>query len=230
MFRRSSRFSLCSTLFGLLALAALTPAGAQTITGLSIPVDSMDSGCRPRDEGVWSVSPLNINSGIGYLVNPTIDGSFVLHDHQYASANVPDPARAIVTYTFDQPTIVSQLDIVQHTNGVTLLEGFYGDSLGSMTSLGSVFGPSGDVTGSGLLPEGGHQIFDFGNTTNAGTIFQFVVRKTSLSNGWALYRAFPTLSLPNPNVVPEPGALALALGLTVPGAALLLRRRRLPKA
>ncbi len=167
---------------------------AASIVGISIPVNSMDAYCHPKDENVWSSNPLNITSGIGYLINPTLTynySDFSLHDHVYTSSYIPDPTRAIVTYEFDQAVVVSSLRIVQHTNGVTKIEGFAGNALNSMVSLGSVFGPSGDVIGSSVLPEYGVQVFNFNNTTISGKYFQFIVRKTSLDWGWALYRATP---------------------------------------
>jgi hypothetical protein len=181
-----------------IALLSFSSLASAAITGVSIPVDSSDWGnWSTVDGGVWSVQappyPLNTNLGIGHIVGPeaTGYGQFSLHDHVYISPNIPDPTRAVVTYTFDASTIVKGVELIQHTNGITQIEGFYGNSPSSLTSLGSVFGPAGDVTGSGSFAEFSSSKFDFGNTTNAGTVFQFVVRKTSLENGWANYNAYP---------------------------------------
>ena len=127
-----------------LALVASGPAEAQRIQSVSIPVGSMDASSRPLDDGVWTVTappyPLDVRTGIGALVNPMFLPScdnFVLHDHQYLEPFVPDPARAVVTFRFDQPTIVNAVEVVQHTNGISQVEGFVGDETESLASVGA---------------------------------------------------------------------------------------------
>jgi len=65
-----------------------------------------------------------------------------LEDHVYISLNVLDPSRAVVTYHFDGSVIVTGLEVEQHGNGITKVEGFSGNSLASLASLGeaSIFG------------------------------------------------------------------------------------------
>lgn len=195
----------------LVAATLLTQAYALSIVGVSIPVGSMDASSHPLNDNVWSVSappfPLDVNTGIGFLINPVLGGIFSLHDHVYVSSNIPDPARAVVTYQFDEPVIVDQIDIIQHTNGITQIEGFVGNTVASLASVGTIFGPSGDVTGGGVFAEGQSYVFDF-NNSQAGTFFQFVIRKTSLSNGYASYRAFPDFTTA-PTTVPEPSTMYL---------------------
>ena len=159
----------------------------------------------PVRDNVWSVTappyPLNVNLGIGYAINPDVPipyELFVFHDHDdlagqppvMLAPHIPDPERAVVTYTFNEPTVVDQLEIIQHQNGITQVEGFVGNSLDSLTSMGSIFGPDGDVMAPSYFDETQSYVFDFDNTT-AGSIFQFVIRKTSFSEGYAAYRAFP---------------------------------------
>ena len=172
---------------------------AASIDQVSIPVNSMDGQSHPVTDNVWLVAappfPFNVNVGIGFLINPTISGrgpsDFSLHDHGYLSANVPDPTRAVVTYHFQAPTVVDQLALVEHANGITQIEGYVGDSLGSLASIGTRFGTFGDVVGPDALVEQSVNTFDFNNLV-AGTYFRFVVTKTNLSSGWAAYRAFPS--------------------------------------
>jgi hypothetical protein len=219
------------SLFVILAIAGIGASGGveAKVIGVSIPIGSSDGTSHPHDSGIWGVTtargPAWIETGIGYIVNPNLlsplngvqnPPDFSLHDHVYVSANVPDPSRAVVTYQFDVPTVVSGIEIIQHQNGISRIEGFYGDSLGSLTSLGSVFGPSGDITGAAAFTEGADQVFDFGNTTNAGTFFQFIIRKTPLTDGYASYRDFALDQNGQriPAVVPEPRSLTL-LGLGV---------------
>ena len=187
---------------------------ASNIVEISIPVNSLDGYSHPFFDNVWTWTATNplTYAGIGYIIDPNYNvwqywGDFSLHDHVYISSNVPDPSRAVVTYRFDQPVIVDKLTIIQHTNGITAIEGFAGDSLGSLTSIGTVFGPRGDVHGNLVFGEGESNTFNFNNTTHTGTYFQFVIRETNLQNGYASYRAYP-------ETVPEPTAmLLLSVGL-----------------
>ncbi len=171
------------------------PSHAGKVTELSVPIGSSDASSYPLDDNVWSVQappfPFNVNIGIGQLLNSTNNDGFALHDHVYIATNVPDPARAVVTYAFDTAVIVDQVEILQWVDGITQIQGFAGNSLASFISLGSILGPSGDVTGEGVFPAGESQVFDFNNSGISGTYFQFVVLKTSRADGWASYRAFP---------------------------------------
>lgn len=187
---------------------ASPPSQPPSIVDISIPVGSQNYACRPSYDNVWEVSappcPFNVNSGIGIIVNPTVQGGndnhdFALHQNDgiqpsplYIAPYTPDPNTAIVTYRFDQPTIVTAIDVVQHVNGITQVEGFLGNSLDAMVSLGSVFGPSGDVTDNFVVPyDGTVQRFSFNNIRTSGTIFQLVVRKTCSSLAFATYRIYP---------------------------------------
>lgn len=211
---------------------------ASTIIGVSIPNDSQNDVCHPKVDDVWDVSappyPLNVNSGIGYLVNPDesfapmIAENFSMHEHDFAGQprimladHTPDPARAVVTYTFDSPTIVDQLEIIQHTNGLSKIEGFVGDSVNSLSSIGSVFGPDGDVTGAFYFTEKQSYVFDFNNGLAAGKIFQFVILKISHPTGYAAYRAFPRNAdgVRYAAAVPEPSSLLIwsLIGLSFGG-------------
>lgn len=180
---------------------------------LSIPEDSMDSASRPLNEDVWSVAPVNVNSGIGYLVNPTLPafGDFVMHDHVYVAPNVPDPARAIVTYGFNVSTQVNSIEIVEHFNGISIIEGFAGDSLGSMTSVGVVTG----TAGPGPYAEFSSNTFSFGLPLSA-LYFQFIVRETFSDAGYAAYRAYPavTEAVPEASTVVAWSVILLTAGLS----------------
>jgi hypothetical protein len=108
---------------------------------------------------VGNSDPVDFSVGIGKIVDPVIargpyappmwHGDYALHSHVYVAPYVPDPAVAWVLYKYDAPIVVDRLNVIQHSNGVTQIEGFAGDSLASLTSIGSVFGPLGDVTGDG---------------------------------------------------------------------------------
>lgn len=192
---------------GVVALI-LIPSAHAAIIGIEKPVGSNDGVSRPVSDGVWSVSfrpnLVTTNSGIGYIINSSYDTTqsgkdFAIHDHNYTSPFIPDPNRAVVTFTFDEPTVVSGLTVIQHENGVTKIEGFIGDSADSMVSIGSVFSEKGDIVGVGAFGEGEASFFRF-NNPRPGRYFLLVIRKTSLQNGYALYRAFPRDS--NGNAIP----------------------------
>jgi uncharacterized repeat protein (TIGR01451 family) len=148
---------------------------------------------------------LDLKLGIGIIVNPVFETvndnqDFALHQNDdiqpsplYIAANVPNPAEAIVTYILGRPQVVSGVEIIQHHNGITKVEGFLGFATNNAESLGAVFGPSGDVTGGApVVPsDGTSQIFNFGNTNIAGNVFQLVIRKTSYPNAFATHRIFP---------------------------------------
>ena len=214
-----------SILLAIVVTASAAQLQAAVITGVSVPVYSHDAGSYPLSSGVWSVSappyPLNTSSGIGYILNPTVASAFSIHDHVYVSPHIPNPSRGVVTYEFNQAAVVDQLEVRQHTNGVTRMEGFVGDSLGSLTSIGSIFGPAGDVTGGGVFVEHSSYVFDFDNVL-AGRFFQVVIRKTSASNGYASYQMFPRDAQGVAfEPIPEPATLVLLAS----GAAVVFRRR-----
>jgi len=206
------------------------PAKADII-GISIPHGSTDYPSASIIHGIWGVGTLSypsnpvgmVNAGIGKIIDiDHIDhyghDDFCLHDHDYLSAHIPDPALAVVTYEFDVEVIVNSLDVRQHANGVTQIEGFVGNSLDSMTSIGTAWSNNrGNVTGSSRFAEFERDSFDFDSTLH-GTYFQLVINKTSLYNGYALYRALPNVE---EYVVPVPGAVLLGiLGLSAVGVKL----------
>lgn len=185
----------------LLVVSALAvsnlPAQGGSIGLISVPPGSQDSFCTVNSDGAPLVSvppyPFNVQLGVGHLVNPAFPGSslqFVLHDHVYAAPNVPDPSRARVRFEFTTPVTVGALAVMQHLNGISKIEGFAGNAANSLTSVGNVFGTQGDVVGQSVFADFFVDTFTFSNPT-AGTIFEIVIRKTSLSNGWANFRIFP---------------------------------------
>ncbi|MDO8348783.1 MAG: hypothetical protein Q7T30_01000 [Planctomycetota bacterium] len=175
-------------------LSILSSASAQgALSAVSIPTGSQDAMCWPVLHNVWSVTappyPFDSSLGIGFIVNPQ-NTAFALHDHQYTSPNVPDQTRAFIDYTFRWPVVVTGVEIVQHANGITRVEGLVGNTLLGMQSIGAPFGPSGDVTGPNVFAEQSHQRFHFPAPT-CGTRLRVFVRKTSLDNGWANYSICP---------------------------------------
>lgn len=188
-------------------IATLLPLtfSAAVITSISVTGDTQEGGTPLA--GNLSVSappyPLDISTGAGLLINPSIPG-FGLHSHIFDSANIPH--NAIITFRFSSPAVVDSLRVVEHANGITRVEGFVGESLSSMTSIGNIFGPLGDVTGSGVFTDRSSYLFDFQNTT-PGLYYQFVITKTSLVNGYATYNINPLdpSGQPfGPAVAPEP--------------------------
>ncbi len=132
-----------------MCLAATQLAGASIIE-ISIPIGSQSPLSRPANDQVWDVQAqggvLDVNLGVGIIVNPVFvipppgyvgTNYFPLHQDSfspapYVSAYVPDPENSSVVFQFDQATIVSGIEIVQHVNGVTQLNGKIGTSLTSL--------------------------------------------------------------------------------------------------
>ncbi|MBL9171998.1 MAG: thrombospondin type 3 repeat-containing protein [Verrucomicrobiales bacterium] len=174
------------------------------ITRIQIPEGSCSASCFPLSDQVWATAaaphPFNDRLGIGRLVNLAVQSpstppeGFSLHDGGTYSNHVPNPRRAVITYCFDEPVTVDQVEIIQHANGITQVEGLVGNSLGSLTSIGTVFGTHGDATGNSILPEKESDVFHFNNGV-PGTVFQLVIRKTSFDDSYATYRIFPRDSL-----------------------------------
>ncbi len=197
----------------MISCIAATAASASVIVGVSVPGGSQE----PPATTPWSAAyPINTGVGIGVILNPTLNiDPFALHSHAYIRDNVPNPAVAIVTYTFDTPTVVDQLELRQHANGITKVEGLVGNSLSAMIPIGDIFSAKGDVTGSLAFSEWESTVFDFNNST-PGTYFQFIVTKTSLANGFANYRAYPSDAsgnhyLTTGSPVPEPSTYLAGL-------------------
>lgn len=198
-----SRSLIAIFVLALVANAAVgqSTASPRTIVQVSVPIGSQDPGCWPYVDNVYTVAappyPLNTTIGIGHLVAPitpsdlNINGGLgTLHDHDYIAPHVPRPADAQVTFWFDQPTTVGAVTLVQHQNGITQIEGFVGNTVNALTSIGSPFGSLGDITGSSVFQEGQVDTFAFPNPV-AGTILHLVFRKTSYPSGWANYRVYP---------------------------------------
>ncbi len=168
-----------------------------------MPVEQTGSNVCMRD-GVWSVTVassagLDATRGIGVLVNRNGASDFVMHDHQYVQEYVPDPERARITYTFRQPTLIAELHVVQHANGVDIIEGFAGDRTDALASIGVARSLRGSFRGR-QWAEKEVSIFRF-PSPRRGLVFQFIIRGTVLANGYALYRAFPAEAAISPALV-----------------------------
>lgn len=182
-----------------LMLAAGNRADA-AITEISIPTNSQIAS-RPLIDNTWKVTSqggtLSTTLGIGIIANPTWISAndhtdFSLHQNQdlgsqpYPAPHVPPAAASTVTYTFDRPTVVAGVEVVQHVHGVTQVSGTVG-----ATSLGTVFGPSGDVTNGFVVPaDGVSQVFHFANSSIAGTTFNLRITKSSHPYAFAVHRVF----------------------------------------
>jgi hypothetical protein len=220
-------------LFATSLLSALSLSLQAGIISVSVPKESQDfnnnDGYAARDD-IWTATappfPLNTDLGIGHLLNtsPAILAADidpltrlgVLHSHKYDAPYVP-VSSAVVSFTFDAPTVVDQLELIQHFDGITRVEGFVGNELNSLLSIGNIFGPDGEVHGSAHFTAGQSYLFDFNNSI-AGTIFQFRITQTSLVDGYALHRAFPRLAdgtyiaaVPEPTIPALVGVLSAIL-------------------
>lgn len=160
------------------------------VVGVSIPQNSMNLWCWPLIHQVWSVyappgSALPDTSGIGFLVNQSYPLNFEeysLHDNGTYGNQTPDPNRAVITWEFSTPQAIDQVEVVQHSNGVTQLEAFVGDDLNNLASVGEVSSPQ--------VSEFQSSIFDFNNAL-AGRYLRVIIRRTWHVSAYASYRMFP---------------------------------------
>lgn len=196
------------------------------IKSIQCPVNSSDGDCLPRRQNTWQVdfpitSPASI--GIGYMVEPEpfskswSHSEFAMHDHKYSSAGVPDAARAELIYEFSNAVVVRDLLVVQHTNGITQIEGFVGASkAGPWASIGiATSRRAGNASGSGVFVEGARDVFELPAWGRAATHLRLVVRKTSLLDGWATYRIYPRNSKRDPITVDSVDIVAAINGMLV---------------
>ena len=117
---------------------------------------------------------------------------FVMHDHMYVAPGVPDPRRASITYRFDAPAKISEVLIVQHTNGIAQVEGFIGNDEKDLKSIGfanSTLGTNLPLR-ENTFAEGYRDVFKF-ERAGEGKVFRVVITKTPLPNGYAVYRVYP---------------------------------------
>ena len=171
------------------------------IVGVSVPADSSDGPSWSYDASVWRTEfPIRDvkQIGIGYIVEPEpfhrdwSPADFVMHDHMYLANGVPDPRRANITYNFDKPAKISEVLIIQHTNGIGQIEGFIGNDETHLQSLGR----ANSTLGANLplkentFAEGYRDVFKF-EKSGEGKVFRIVITRTPLPNGYAVYRAYP---------------------------------------
>ncbi|MGX1412796.1 hypothetical protein [Bradyrhizobium elkanii] len=198
---------------------------------IQIPANSCDADCMPLCHNKWQMDfpitdPARI--GVGYLVEPAsfvfAPEPFALHDHHYSSNNMPDAARATVTYQFTGPTSVRDLLVIQHTNGITEIEGAISDTgaPGSWQSIGIaksrlVTDPATGTTptGANMFVEGSTDLFVFPNPPAAKLYLRIAVHKTPLANGWASYRIYPRNDQHDPYTVASQNSLLTRAGLVV---------------
>ena len=201
--------SFIATFLGGVALlvASLPAVSADTpsIVSESAPPDSSDMYARAFDTGIYSITfpikdPEHI--GIGYIVEPepfhrtwSPMTDFVMHDHMYVAPGEPDPRRANITYRFDAPAKISEVLIVQHTNGIAQVEGFIGYDEKDLKSTGfanSTLGTNLPLR-ENTFAEGYRDVFKF-ERAGEGKVFRVVITKTPLPNGYAVYRVYPRSS------------------------------------
>ncbi len=211
------------TSMAVLATGGQLVAQVASIDSLEVSPGAIFNLGRVADSGVFRVSappyPLNVSLGIGWLVNPAPASAFVLHT---------PGGTATVTYHFDRPATVDQLEIIEHFNGVSKVEGFVGNDLGSLVSIGDIYSQAGDVNEPDGFTDNTPYVFDFNNTT-PGTYFRFVTTEIVLqsSSAWAIYQAFPRTAdgtRIEGAIVPEPRECALIAGLGLAGFAMWRRR------
>lgn len=169
---------------------------------------------------IVSVTSTAPKGNVNQLMTTWEPGPYIFgiwNDFNYVGSNIPDPAYSTVTFKFDSAVVLTGLTVIQHENGVTLLENMGGESLNSLASNGQSLGTLGDIVGYSAIPNGYVDHFTFG--PGAPGIFQTItVLKTNAPIAFASYRWYPEFAA----VVPEPSRF----GLLLVGAVSLLTVRR----
>jgi len=107
-----------------------------------------------------------------------------------------DPSRAAITYRFDRPVQVSDLELIVHREGVTEIEGFAGDDEGALVSIGTARGQreNGELArvGKPYSEDRAARVFSFRESQQRpGRVFRFFVRETVSPATFTNYAAFP---------------------------------------
>jgi hypothetical protein len=229
-------------LLAAVALCALgSSAPAAQIIRLSIPEDSQYQS-HPYNDDVWSVSTtpgqsLNTTVGIGWMLNHVIylgpiPDEYTMHVHsslypgRYIAPYVPNPDLVTVTFEFDVPVVIRQVEIVQHVDGVSQIRAYAGNTPDTMQLLGTRSAiPPAIPHYTGGPPQffpGQLCYFDLSTNVVAGKFFQFVVSQTTNASRFAIYRAFIYGEAGEiVGEIPEPACLVLLAA----GACGLLRKR-----
>jgi hypothetical protein len=100
--------------------------------------------------------------------------------------------RSTITYRFNRGVTVAEVLLIQHRNGISKIEGFVGSDEDHLQSIGTASSSLGDSSPStfNFFLDGYHDLFKFQNPRE-GKVFRLLITKTSLNNGYALYRAYP---------------------------------------
>ena len=121
---------------------------------------------------------------------PSKLGDYVLHRNGYQD-HTPEPSAATVTYNFNQPVTVAELELLVHLNGISRVEGYAGDAPDELVSIGEA-STSEAGRGKPFPQELASVAFAFApEKCRQGTIFRFIVRETVKVDGYANYQAYP---------------------------------------
>jgi hypothetical protein len=104
---------------------------------------------------------------------------------------VPRAEQASITYHFDRSVTVSEMQLQVAADGVTAIEGFVGDSLKKLVSIGVVQSKNA-ARDKPYHADHQEEMFQFDPTqTRPGHIFRFVVRETVQPNRYTNFAAIP---------------------------------------
>ena len=184
-----------------IAVAPVAPTSSPTIVAVITASPSSDNTSAPLNENTWGVDfPIRDRShiGIGFTVEPEpfrrdwTPNDFTMHDH-HGKAGEPDQTRSFITYEFDKPARVADVLIIQHVDGITEIEGFVGDDVNTLQSIGKstslIVSPL-PLRQNAFVP-GARDVFSFPQARQ-GKLFRIVITKTSSpAPAYAMYRAYP---------------------------------------
>lgn len=116
---------------------------------------------------------------------------FSLHVRSQYNDYRPDPEHTTVTYIFEGPVEIADLEAIVHTNGITEIEGFSGDQVETLESIGRAQG-SAAGRDRPYTKDRSTEVFTFDpDKRRPGRVFRFVVRESVQAHSFANYQAFP---------------------------------------
>lgn len=174
------------------------------LASVSVPAHSQNGTAnRALAEQLWTARfPAQSRRGIGWLVSTDLPArsagvsanasEFALHvTGGYQAPHVPHPATAAVTFEFDRPASIREVEIIEHSNGIGEIEVRTADSLADLeeasTSLGIFIGS----LGAGPFREFETNRFQILGGLTPRKYLRLTVTRTPLAHAFAAYRIFP---------------------------------------
>lgn len=174
------------------------------LASVAVPENSQNgTGNRPLTERLWMARfPAGASRGIGWLVSSNLPSvvagssanasEFTLHvTGSYRAPNIPDPAKASLTFEFDRPAAVRELEIIEHSNGIAELEVRVSDAVTELEQAATSLGRHTGSLGPGPFKEFATNHFQISGGLVPRKFLRVIVTRTPHASAFAAYRIFP---------------------------------------